>query len=326
MPKRKASTPDFELIVGGPRESFRWNVHGYPYELAKWHYHPEYELHLIQESSGKMFIGDYVGDFCPGTLVLTGPNLPHNWVSDIAIGERINNRDMLVQFGDSFLRDAMRLWPEFKEIDALLSEAAFGIEFSGAAAKLGAELLSEIGNATAMRRVLLLFELLYELSRSPERKTLSSRHYCPTTDRATSDVINKVLDFLSASIAEDIHLSNVASYCGMSESVFSRYFKRNTGHGFVHYLNRMRINLACDLLTQTEKPITTICFETGFNNISNFNRQFRKLCGLAPSEYRRQAGRNMQKSTDLYKCDVDPSKVGAVAGLGKGAVVIGQAA
>ena len=317
MTKRKSSTPDFELIVGGPRESFRWNVHGYPYELAKWHYHPEYELHLIQESSGKMFIGDYVGDFRPGTLVLTGPNLPHNWVSDIAVGESIQDRDMLVQFSDSFMQDAMRLWPEFKEIDGLLSEAVFGIEFSGAAAKLGAELLGEIGKATAMRRVLLLFELLYELSCSSERKILSSRHYCPTLDQGTSETINKVLDFLTASIAEDIHLSDVANYFGMSESIFSRFFKRNTGHGFVHYLNRMRINLACDLLAQTDKPITSICFETGFNNISNFNRQFRKLCGLAPSEYRRQAGRNMQKSTDLYKCDLKPSE---------STVAVGQAA
>jgi len=94
--------PDFELIVGQPRQSFRWNVHDYPFPLAKWHYHPEYELHLIRETSGKMFVGDYIGNFEPGVFVLTGPNLPHNWVSDIAPGEVVKDRDMLIQFSDGF--------------------------------------------------------------------------------------------------------------------------------------------------------------------------------------------------------------------------------
>jgi AraC-like DNA-binding protein len=298
--------PDFELIVGGPQESFRWTVHGYPHYYAKWHYHPEYELHLIQESSGKMFIGDYVGDFHPGTLVLTGPNLPHNWVSDIAPGQLIPNRDMLVQFKDSFVRDAIQLWPEFTEIDPLLSESRYGIEFHGDAAILGANVLRNIGAVTAMRRVLLLFELLYELSRSNERTLLSSRDYTQVPNSAASDTIKQVLGFLMKNIAEDVHLSDVARYFGMSESIFSRFFKRNTGHGFVHYVNRVRINRACDLLTQTEKPVTELCFETGFNNISNFNRQFRKLCGLSPSEYRRQAKRNMKNSLELYSFDEAP--------------------
>ena len=87
----------------------------------------------------------------------------------------------------------------------------------------------------------------------------------------------------------------------MSNSVFSQFFKRNTGHGFVRYVNRMRINRACMLLTKTEMPVTDICFETGFNNISNFNRQFRAFCGLTPSEYRREGKRNIKQSTELYK-------------------------
>ncbi|HEV8388845.1 MAG TPA: AraC family transcriptional regulator, partial [Dongiaceae bacterium] len=293
--KKSRTVPDFELILGGPQESFRWNVHGYPFDLAKWHYHPEYELHLIQQSSGKMFIGDYVGNFSPGTLVLTGPNLPHNWVSDIAPGEYVRNRDMLVQFKDSFVREAMQMWPEFKEIEPLLNDARYGIEFHGDAAIVGANVLLQIGQATAMRRLLLLFELLYELAVSPERRVLSSRDYGDAPDSAAADTIKQVLGFLMKNIAKDVHLSDAARCFGMSEPAFSRFFKRNTGHGFVHYLNRMRVNRACDLLTETDKPVTDVCFETGFNNVSNFNRQFLKLCGLPPSEYRRQAKRNMCK-------------------------------
>lgn len=303
--KRSRTGPDFELIVGGPQESFRWNVHAYPHDLAKWHYHPEYELHLIQHTSGKMFIGDHVGSFAPGSLVLTGPNLPHNWVSDIAPGEYVRNRDMLVQFKDSFVRDAIATWPEFKEIEPLLNDARYGIEFHGDAALVGANVLRQIGQVTAMRRLLLLFELLYELAISPERRTLSSRDYSDAPDSAAADTIKQVIGFLMKNIAKDVHMSDAARYFGMSEPAFSRFFKRNTGHGFVHYLNRMRVNRACELLTGTDRPVTDVCFETGFNNLSNFNRQFRKLCGLPPSEYRRHAKRNMQKSTELYRSDED---------------------
>ena len=298
---QSSTAPDFELIVRKPLELFRWNVHGYPHRLAKWHYHPEYELHLIQKSSGKMFIGDYIGNFHAGALVLTGPNLPHNWVSDIARGEEVKDRDMLIQFGDGLMREAMQVCPELEEISSLLDEARYGIEFNGAAAKLGARLLRRMGNMVGTPRLVLFFELLYELGRSPDRKILSSREYAPTLNLATSDTINKAIEFLINNITEDIRLSDVSRYCDMSDSVFSRFFKRNTGHGFVRYVNRMRINRACMLLTKTEMPVTDICFETGFNNISNFNRQFRAFCGLTPSEYRREAKRNIKKSTELYK-------------------------
>ena len=89
--------PQFELIVGDPAASFRWNRHDYPSALARWNYHPEYEIHLIAESVGKMFVGDYIGAFGPGNLLLVGPDLPHHWVSDLAPGERVKGRDIVLQ-------------------------------------------------------------------------------------------------------------------------------------------------------------------------------------------------------------------------------------
>lgn len=299
-PEVRMAQPDFELIVGQPRQSFRWNVHDYPFPLAKWHYHPEYELHLIQESSGKMFVGDYIGNFEPGVFVLTGPNLPHNWVSDIAPGEVIKDRDMLIQFSDGVLRDMMRVNPELEEINPLLDDAAYGIEFSGEVARVGAELLRKIGRAGPTRRMLLFLELLDLLNRSEKRKILSSHEYSPTLDHDVSELINKAIDFLIRNLTEDVRLSDVAQSCGMSDSAFSRFFKKNTGHGFVRYVNRMRVNRACTLLAQTPTPITDICFEIGFNNLSNFNRQFLAFCGVTPSEYRRHSQRNATCSTELF--------------------------
>jgi len=195
----------------------------------------------------------------------------------------------------------MRTSPELEELEPLLDDARYGIEFHGDTAKLCARNLRRIGQATATRRMLLFLETLDELNRSSERRTLSSREYAPTLNHSVSDTINRVIDFLITNLAEDIRLPDLAAYCGMSDSVFSRFFKKNTGHGFVRYINRMRINRACMLLTESDKPVTAICFETGFNNLSNFNRQFRAVCGLTPSEYRHQAKRCVTNSMDLYR-------------------------
>lgn len=287
--------PDFELIVGQPRQSFRWLVHDHPYPFAKWHYHPEYELHLIQKTSGKMFVGDFIGNFEPGNLVLTGPNLPHNWVSDPPIVETVKDRDMLIQFSDDVVRDMMRVCLEFEEIKPLLDDARYGIAFHGETARFGWRALKRIGQANPTRRMLLFFELLDELNRSSERRILSSRNYAPTLDHAVSDTVNRAIEYLIRNLTGDISLSDVARHCGMSDSAFSRFFKKNTGHGFVRYLNRMRVNRACTLLAQSEMPVIDVCFDAGFSNLSNFNRQFLAITGNTPSEYRRQLKRNRAK-------------------------------
>ena len=103
--------PDYEVVICPPAESFRWFAHDYPHPLAKWHRHPEYELHLTGEGRGVMMVGDHMGEFEPGCLVLTGPNVPHNWVSAIAPGEVLRGRDVLVQFTQGWADRVTGLWP-----------------------------------------------------------------------------------------------------------------------------------------------------------------------------------------------------------------------
>ena len=110
-------SPDFELIDGMPSHSIRWNSHGYPCDLAKWHYHPEYEIHLIEQTTGKVFVGDYIGSFAPGNLILTGPNLPHNWVSETARGDYVPRRDTIVD------RKSTRLNSSHTDISRMPSSA-----------------------------------------------------------------------------------------------------------------------------------------------------------------------------------------------------------
>lgn len=287
----RKSVPVYEVIVFPPSASFRWNVHDYPHHLAKWHYHGEYELHLIQNSSGTMMIGDYVGPFEPDCLVLTGPNLPHNWLSDTG-SLTIPDRDMLVQFSPECADRICSNFPEFEEVQLLLSEAAFGLQFSGEAARKGATLLRQIGRTQGTHRMILFLDLLATLARNPsERKILSHRAPAATTPSRPSEKAERAINYIHSNYFSDLDLTTVAQLCGMDPSAFSRFFKKQTGHTFAKYVNQTRIYSACTLLAQTGRSVTEICFDVGFNNIANFNRQFVKFCRQTPTAYRRTAQR-----------------------------------
>ncbi|WP_246216027.1 AraC family transcriptional regulator [Microvirga makkahensis] len=259
--------------------------------MAKWHYHVEYELHLIQNSSGTMMIGDYVGPFGPDCLVLTGPNLPHNWLSDTG-GLAIPDRDMLVQFSPDCADRICSNFPEFEEVRMLLMNAAFGLLFSGETARKGASLLRKIGRAQGAQRMILFLDLLATLARNPsERKTLSHRAPAATIPSRPSEKAERAISYIHNNYFSDIHLTAVAQLCGMEPSAFSRFFKKQTGHTFAKFVNQTRIYSACTLLAHTDRSVTEICFDVGFNNIANFNRQFVKFCDQTPSAYRRTARR-----------------------------------
>jgi AraC-like DNA-binding protein len=282
--------PDYEVIVCPPEESFRWYMHDYPFYLAKWNYHPEYELHLTRSTSGTMMVGDYLGDFSPGSLILTGPNVPHNWVSSIPPGEQVRNRDMLIQFTPDFADRVANFSPELAAVRTLFDDAAFGVEFLGASAFAGRKILTEIGGARGADRLILFLRLVDVLSRNPaERRRLS--RLAPAMKAELPRSIDTAMRFMNEAHAEDIDLAAVAARAGLTPQTFSRLFKRQTGHTFASYLVLTRVYVACTLLTQTHRPVTEICFEVGFNNIANFNRQFLKICDRSPSDYRKIAHR-----------------------------------
>lgn len=282
--------PAEEVIICGPRESFRWAVHDYPHHLAKWHRHPEYELHLIQATAGQMMIGDHVGPFEPGSLVLTGPNLPHNWVSAIGPRERIAGRDMLVQFGPDLAHTLSQGFAELAEVGTLIAESAFGVEFLGETAARGARKLCAIGAAGGPSRLILFLDMMAELADDPAgRRTLSRGAPSLGLHSVTSRRLERVIAFLGETFQRDVALAEAAEICNMEATAFSRFFKHQTGHNFAPYVNQLRVQHACSLLSGTDLPVTKICYESGFNNTANFNRQFFALCRQTPSAYRRDA-------------------------------------
>mgnify|MGYP000199765290 CR=1 FL=1 len=267
-------------------ESFRAWVHDYPHTVAKWHFHPEYEVHIITASSGKFFVGDFIGDFVPGNLVLTGPNLPHNWVSNLGAGQQVAARDLVLQFSRSFADRMLGAIPELSPLQDLLEGAARGLQFPDALGRSIIPLMRDLAQANGARRVVLMMSVLEQLASCRERRPLAGPGYDLDAQRHMSSTINQVLSCIRQNLGGNLRESDVAELAGMSVSSFTRFFKRHTGCTFIQYQNGLRLNEACELLMCTALSVTEVCYRVGFNNLSNFNRQFLAHKGMPPSRFR----------------------------------------
>lgn len=269
--------------------------HGAPNPLIRWHYHEEYELHLIVKTSGKVFVGDYIGRFEPGHLVLTGPRLPHNWISTNLPEAGVPIRDMVLQFPDEPLRKASEWLPELRQALPLLERARHGIEFMGLSDRAHYH-MQRIKQNFGLQRFAAFLELMAELSQHHDYRLLSSVQLQSFDDDASLQQISSVVDYLTANYSNPFSLAEIAKQLGMTESRLSRSFRRATGNTFTDFVNRLRINRACQLLMETDQYVSTICYNVGFNNIANFNRRFMELKGMTPSEFRRQSEVRLTKN------------------------------
>ncbi len=278
--------PDLELVAVPRDESFKVWSHGYPYRTVRWHFHPEYEIHLITSTTGKYFVGDHIGSFTPGNLVMMGRNLPHNWVSSVQPGERVDERCLVLQFDAEFVTRAIQVFPELKRVEALLDASCWGVLFSAKTGAAAEPIMREMLGAQGIRRITLFLALFDLLVQSVAPVKLASAAYRADPTRYAETRINHVLSYIGKNLSQELRETELAELAGQSVSAFSRYFRRHTGVPFVQYVNRLRINLACQLLMSGELNITDICYQVGFNNLSNFNRQFLLLKGMSPSRWR----------------------------------------
>ena len=261
--------------------------HGFPNPLVRWHYHEEYELHLIVQTHGKVFVGDYIGHFEPGHLVLTGPRLPHNWISTDVAPEGVERRDVVLQFADEPLRRATELIPDLRDVLPLLERARLGIEFFGMTER--AEVyLQRIKSLHGLQRFTEFLKFLGELAECTDYRLLSSMPLQSFDDDASLAQISGIVDYITSHVTESFSMAELSQRVGMSESQFSRYFRRATGNTFTDFVNRLRISRACQLLMETDRYISNVCYDCGFNNVANFNRRFLEIKGMTPKEFRRQ--------------------------------------
>lgn len=292
----------FEHINIPVDESFLWRLDDYPWSKNVWNYHPEFEIHLVRKSNGLCYVGDYIGNFEPGQLLMVGSNLPHNWVTLPAPKKLIHDRDIVLQFStNSFLKLA-DIAPELNGLNVLFNRAALGLEFHGETAVKGAEILEQMKKFTGMRRFSAMLELLSLMHETSEVSELATNRFVTDFRPSSMEGLKKLelaLTYIQENYLHNPKISEVANIVGMSESAFSRFFKNQTGNTYTDHLIELKIWTSKLLLRDTKTPITDICYEAGFLNISNFNRTFLLHTGMRPSDYRKAADK---KNTPLEMC------------------------
>jgi AraC-like DNA-binding protein len=256
--------------------------------LKVWHHHPELELVLIKKSTGARFVGDSISRFGPGDLVLIGSHLPHMWQNDsIYFENEIEDsaETIACHFKEDFMGNCFANVPELKPIKVLLEKAKRGIVFMGKSRSVGQEILENMLRCNDFDRLVKLTQLLNILANEPEVEQISSPGFVASFSQEESRRLDNIYEYIHNKFKEDISLEKVAELASMNTSSFCRYFKKTTGKTFSHYLNTVRIGYACKLLIEDRYTISEICYESGFNNISNFNRQFKTITNYSPSTY-----------------------------------------
>ena len=261
----------------------------FPHFTFPLHFHSEYEIVYIVKSYGKRYVGDSVESFGPDDLVLIGSQVPHYWKNDEVFHK--NNPELkvnaiVVQFSEDFMSQALNKYPEFQRIKNLLNNASQGIRFMPPDNKKIKQQLIKLNQVSGINRLIVLLEILRDMSLSKKTKFLSQSYAINHIGNDSNDRLKKILNYLSRNYQQNITLTETAKLFGMNPSAFSRYFKNKTGQSLIEYLNNLRMNFACKLLQNEKMTITQICFECGFNNISNFNRMFKRRMSQTPKDYR----------------------------------------
>jgi AraC-like DNA-binding protein len=255
-----------------------------------WHYHPEYELVLITSSTGRRMVGDHIGYFEKDDLVFMGPKLPHVWMNDphYINGEADHSADgIVIQFVPNFLGDKFLSIPEMGDFKRVLELSDRGMVIKGKTREKINALMKKMLGLSGLKRLSALFTIFDLLATTNEFELLASPGYVQKTQLHCSDRFNKVTEYIMRNFDSDITLPGVASISNMAVTTFCNFFKEHYRVTFVEYLNTVRIGYACKLLADKNKNIVEVAYESGYKNLANFNRQFKKFKRMTPTEYRK---------------------------------------
>jgi AraC-like DNA-binding protein len=262
-----------------------------PHFDPNWHFHSEYQLFVVMKGTGTRFIGDHVSPFKKGDLVFTGPNLPHLWQSDHEYfngDKELMTEGIVIYFPENFLGNDFLYKNEMYRIKQLFLKAQRGMEIFGNTAEKSIDLILDFLKVEDFDRILTLLNLLNLLANSTEHKLLASEGYSNSLSETETDRMNCVHAYVMKNFREKISLDEVAAIANMSPTSFSRYFKIHANKTFSDFLTEIRIGYSCKLLISQKIDVSQVCYDSGFNTLSNFNRQFKAFTHYNPLEYRKK--------------------------------------
>ncbi|MES2894098.1 MAG: AraC family transcriptional regulator [Bacteroidota bacterium] len=282
--------PALEHLPRGKDQSFVVKYFDYNYYPTPWHYHPELELVLVTESTGKRFIGNHISDFKPGNLSLLGPDIPHTYRNEdhyYEAGSTLRAKSIVVHFGEDSLGEDFLHLPEAIPVKKLLEHAAYGLEIQGETNQRVSEKLFDLLTLSGLKRWLCLVEILLEIANTTSDVTrITQAPYNGYNEKESTRLCN-VLNWVVANLGNEITLDQAAAVAQMNPNAFSRFFSLRTRKTFSAFIKELRLNKAAKLLIESEMSVTQVCYDCGYNNISNFNRQFLNYYRMNPARYKK---------------------------------------
>ncbi len=252
------------------------------------HFHPEYELNYLYNAEGaERLMGDSVEHIGPQELCLVGPNLYHAWKVGNCDHDTYK-REVTMQFEANLFPDELMAKDIYKRISEMLKKSASGLLFSAETAKAAEPMLTAVSRTRGFESYIEFLKLMEFLAESPGQRVLANNSFQNGTTASTDNRIEKVHDYIVAHYKDKITLGDAAEILNMSPVSVTRLIKQRTGKSFIDFLNEIRIGFAARQMVDSDMSISEICFSNGFNNISNFNRTFRKKQGLTPTEFRQK--------------------------------------
>ena len=262
-----------------------------PYFDSNWYYHPEIELTFLRKGSGMLFVGDSIDRFSEGDVILLGSNLPHLWRSDekyFVSDPELQVEAVVVHFNEDFWGQGFLDLPELKSIKYLLKKAERGLRIKGEAQRILNEKMELMLQSKEVQRIEYLLSILHLIASSDECNPLSSLGFTLPTDETNSERINRIYAYTFDNFHSEITIKEVAAYAFISANYFCRYFKSQINKTYWQFLLEVRIGNACKLLVENEMNVSEICYSCGFNNLSNFNRQFKAVTNKTPLQYQKE--------------------------------------
>lgn len=280
--------PILEKVPKKQSESFYCEIVLPSTAPTPWHFHPEHQLSLIVNSRGHRVTGDSVGNFGPGELFFIGPNLPHSLTYERTAdphSEAIHA--IVVQFSPlTFGPDFVAL-PEMSRIRRLLNRGPVALQVEGNARARAAEHMRLIPRARGVHRLTLLLEILELFTTSREVKAISSTGFAPILNPLDEQRVGKICEHINTRLDRPIFREALARLVNLSPDAFGKFFRSRMGKPLPVFVNELRVSRACRLLAETEESVMRIALECGFENLSNFNRQFLRHTREIPRQYRK---------------------------------------
>ncbi len=248
------------------------------------HSHKNFEVNFMVNARGKRFVGGNISDYGEGDLVLLGPDLPHCWIID---NKEEKPTALTIHFHEEFYDSGFFNAPELNSIQNLLDKSKYGIVFKNYTPAMLEKMLRELMDLTGFNAMVQVLKILHYFTQINDIQILSEPGFIWMENSDYEDRLKKIYEYIFLNFQKEITLKDVADQINLTEGALCTYFKKATKKSVFAFIKEVKIGYACKLLTSNKgKTISEICFDSGYNNIANFNRQFKEITNMSPKEYR----------------------------------------